>query len=241
MANVPLLNEPNYAAGGMSFIQMVRRLRQESGTSGAPPVTIANQTGEIKRLIDWISSAWVDIQADKTDWFFMRQPVSFNTTAGKQSYTASEAGINSFGNFKLDSFRQYNVANGYGTEQRLAYVPYDTFRDLYQYGPMRTTQQMPVVFTVDPAKNFLLGATPNDVYNINGEGYAMPTELANDDDRPTMPGQYHMAIVWRALMYYGSYEGAPDAYTRGQIEYERLMSRLRADQMPAITFGPPLA
>jgi hypothetical protein len=100
---------------------------------------------------------------------------------------------------------------------------------------------MPVIFSIDPSKNFLLGPIPNDVYVINGEGFALPTELVNDTDRPTMPAQYHMAIVWRALMYYGQYEAAHEAYSHGQNEYSRLMDKLLNDQMPVITFGIPLA
>lgn len=241
MANVPLLNEPNYQSGGLTFLQMVQRLRQESATSGASPVTTLNQIGDVKRLVDWISTAWMDIQNEKPDWFFMRQPISFNTTAGKSSYSSIETNIASFSNYKLDSFRQFRVSLGYGSEQRLNFLPYDTFRDMYQYANMRLTSQMPVVFTVDFSKNFILGPIPDDVYTINGEGYALPTELTKDDDRPTMPSQYHMAIVWRALMYYAQYESAPEAYSHGQNEYNRLMNRLLVDQMPVITFGAPLA
>lgn len=241
MANVPLLNEQNYGNGGMNFLQLVQRLRQESFTSGSPPATVVGQTGDMRRLVDWISSAWMDIQNEKPDWFFMRQPIQFNTVAGQFSYTAAQAGIASFANYKIDSFRQYNLANGFGSEQRLNFLPYDTWRDLYQYASMRTTSQMPVVFSIDPYKNFVLGPIPNDVYVVNGEGYAMPTELVLDTDRPVMPSQYHMAIVWKALQYYATAEAAPEQLGRGEREYDRLMNRLLDDQMPTITFGVPLA
>ena len=52
MSNVPLLAEPNYTAGGLSFLQMVQRLRQEAGVSGNGPVTVASQSGEYKRLVE---------------------------------------------------------------------------------------------------------------------------------------------------------------------------------------------
>ncbi len=239
--NVPGLVEPNYAYGGLSFLQMVQRLRQESGTSGTAPITVVGQAGDIKRLVDWISSAWMDIQNERSDWFFMRQPVSFNTIAAQQSYTAAQAGVASFGNFKLDSFRQYRVAAGHASEFMLEYLPYAEFRNAHLYSTMRDRTQMPINFTVDPSKNFVIGPIPDDVYNINGEGFAMPTELALDSDRPTMPPQYHMTIVWRALMYYGQFEGAPEAYSHGQNEYSRMMKKLYADQMPVIAFGGALA
>lgn len=225
----------------MSFLQMAQRLRQESGASGNGPVTVTSQTGEYKRLCDWVSSAWMDIQTERRDWFFMRQAVEFSTIAGQRSYTAEEAGVASFGNFKLDSFRQYRASTGYGSEIDLRFIPYDDFRDQYMRNTTRTLSTSPLAFTVDPSKNFLLGPIPDAVYVVNGESYAMPTELALDNDRPTLPPQYHMAIVWRALMYYGSYEAASEAYERGNAEYKRLMRLLNEDQLPEVCTGGALA
>lgn len=239
--NVPFLPEPNYAKGGMSFLKMAQRLRQESGTSGANPTSVLNQSGDVKSLVDWISTAWMDIQNERSDWFFMRQPMQFNTIAGKQSYTADDAGIVSFGNFKLDSFRQWLTSDGPDSETYMYYMNYDDFRNSYMLGSLRTAQSSPIAWSVDYSKNFLIGMVPNDVYTINGEGYAMPTELEFDDDRPTLPSQYHMMIVWRALMYYGAKENAPECYTNGQNEYLRLMNKLLKDQLPEIEYGSALA
>lgn len=241
MAFVPPLSEPNYTAGGLSFLQLVQRLHRESGTSGTPPATTVNQSGDALRLVNWISTAWMDIQNDCTEWYFMRQPVAFNTTANKQVYSAAECGITTFGNFKKDSFRFYRVSAGVGSELMLAYMPYDDFRNVHLFGSNRLRVQLPINFSIDPSKNFVLGPTPDDVYNVNGEGYALPTELTLDTDRPTMPAQYHMAIVWRALMYYGTYENAPEAYSRGETEFKRLLRRLYSDQAPDITPGGALA
>lgn len=238
--NVPVLSEPNYSMGGMSFLDMVKRLRSESGTSGAAPVTTVNQAGDVRALVDWISTAWMDIQNERDDWFFMRQNVQFNTVAGQGSYTAAQAGIGSFGNFKKDSFRQYRQSYGFGSEIGLAHMPWDQFRNLHLFGNMRTIRQMPYDFTVDPAKNFVLGPVPDDVYVVNGEAYALPTEFSQDSDRPTLPSQYHMMIVWRALMYYGQKENAPEAYSHGQNEYGRLMTKLMADQLPTVTLSGAL-
>lgn len=241
MANAPLLIEPNYGNGGMNFLQLLQALQRESSTSGTVPSTCQNQVGDFARLVNWLAAAWMDIQNQRPDWFFMQQPVQFNTVTGQSSYTAAQAGLTSFANYKINAFRQYNPALGYGSEQRLNFMTYESFRDMYQYASMRTTQAMPVVFTVDYSKNFLLGPIPDQVYVVNGLAYAQPTALVNDTDTPTMPPQYHMAIVWRALMYYGQFEAAPEAYSHGQNEYTRLMDRLLADQLPVIGFGEPLA
>lgn len=241
MSNVPALAEPNYTAGGMTFLQMVQRLRQESGTSGIDPVTTKNQTGEIRRLCNWISSAWLDIQTMRPNWYFMQQPIQFSTTAGKQSYTAAECGVASFGNFKTDSFRQYRDSAGVASEYPVNYLSWDKFRDVHLYSTMRTRQQMPYNFSVDPKKNFVLGPIPDDVYVINGEGYAMPTEFSEDSDRPTLPPQFHMIIVWRALIHYAKYEAAQESLMHGKDEYDRMIRMLILDQTPEFTVSQDFA
>ena len=50
-----------------------------------------------------------------------------------------------------------------------------------------------------------------------------------------------MMIVYRAMMFYGGYESAPEVYQRGEAEFKRLMSRLDIDQLPTLVSGPPLA
>jgi hypothetical protein len=238
--NVPSLPLPNYASGGMSFLALVQRLHQESATSGIAPASTVNQTGDAKRLVDWIATAWMDIQSERRDWFFLREPVQFTTTAGKASYTALDAGLLSFASYKTDSFRAY-VDGNVASEEALNYQPWDTFRNVHLMGSQRTLQQRPYDFTVDPAKNFVLGPIPDAAYVVNGEAYALPTPLANDADRPALPPQYHMMIVWRALVYYGYKEAAPEALTFGQNEYERMMRELMADQLPEVAVGGAIA
>jgi hypothetical protein len=50
-----------------------------------------------------------------------------------------------------------------------------------------------------------------------------------------------MLIVWKALESYALHESAQEVLTRALREGTRLMSRLEADQLPEITYGPPLA
>lgn len=231
-------------ASGYTFLQLVQRLRSEAGVSGADPVTCQNQTGEILRLVRWINDAWLDIQNVHTDWFFLRQPFTFNTNTvtAQQVYSPLQCNTVNFGNWKKDSCRIYSVPNGVGNEMILPFIGWDEFRNLYLYGTMRELQNRPVLYSIDPQKNFVLGATPDTSgYTVDGEYYTVATYLVNDTDIPVMPPQYQMAIVYRALMWYGLYEGASEAVERGTSEYKTIMARLQLDQLPAMTFGPSLA
>lgn len=224
----------------MTFLQLVQRLRQECGVSGTAPTTTVGQSGEIARLVNWINQAWYDIQSMHEDWLFMRGNVSFNTVDGTQTYTATAAGITSLGNFKRDSFRAYPTGAP-ESERFLLYIPYDQFRNFYLFGGNRTVEGPPVAFTISPDKDLLFGPIPDAVYNINGEYFQKPALFTADSDEPTIPAQFQMVIVYKAMQFYGQYEAAPEVYAAGMEHYGRMMARLQIDQLPSIEFGGPLA
>lgn len=225
----------------MNYLQLVNRARVECGVSGGNLTTALNQTGENARFSSWINSAYVDIQTSKEDWDFLRSTFQFNTVAQQQNYTATEAGIgNTFGNWKRDSFR-CSLDSNFVDEQLMAYMKYDQFRNVYQYGNMRTTYARPVAVAFEPDKGLSFGPIPDQVYVINGEYYLKPVEFTSDTQEPIMPDRYHMLIVYKAMMYYAGYESAPEVFSRGEYEFRRLMNRLQIDQLPTLISGPPLA
>lgn len=227
---------------GKTFLQLVQQLRQECGVAGANPTTTVNQVAEINRLVGWIQQAWMEIQSLRADWLFMRDAVSFQATpAIGGSYTPAQVGEPNLAGYKKDSFRCYSAAVGVSNEQILPFLPYDQFRNLYLFGANRTIQARPILFTVDPQKNFLVGPVPNDTFVIDGEVFAQPQEFINDTDLPRMPAQFHMAIVYKAMQSYGAYENAPEVYSRGQGEYGKMLARLIIDQTPTIGYGASLA
>ena len=230
----------------MNYLQLVNRTRVECGVSGAatPLTTVQNLTGEAARIATWVNSAWVDVQTAKEDWQWMRTSVQFNTVTQQQVYSPAQAGVDAtFGNWKRDSFRCSSVGQNYADEQLLNYMDYTTFRNLYQYGNMRTTYARPVVVSIAPGpdKSLAFGSIPDQPYVITGEYYQRPYDLALDADEPDIPERFQLAIVYRAMMFYGGYESAPEVFQRGESEFKRLMNRLNIDQLPTIVSGPPLA
>ena len=136
--------------------------------------------------------------------------------------------------------RIYSTSVGVSNEMMMPCIGYDQFRDLWQYGAMRTTQTRPTVFAIDPQYNLLLGALPDAVYTVNGEYFQAPSTLSADSDVPVMPARWHNLIVYRAMQHYGMYEAAPEVLQRGQIEFSKMLSRLQAQQLPVMTFGASL-
>jgi hypothetical protein len=228
----------------MNFLQLVNRARVECGTSNAsvPLSTVQGLTGESARIASWINSAWVDVQTAKEDWQWMREPVQLNLITQQQIYTPADAGVGStFGNWKRDSFRCSSVGQNYADEQLMNYMDWTTFRNLYQYGNMRQTFARPVVVTITPDKALGFGSIPDQPYVITGEYYRAPVELSADTDTPDIPERFHLMLVYRAMMFYGGYEAAPEVFQRGEYEFKRLMNRLEIDQLPTLIAGAPLA
>ena len=225
----------------MNLLQLVNQTRTECGVTGPALVTVQNQTGESARMVAWVQQAWIDIQTSKDDWLFLREPFTFNTVAQQWEYTAAQAGLTDFGNWKRDSFRCSSVGQNYGDEQLMNFMEWTTYRNLYRYANMRRTYARPVVVSITPDKSLAFGSIPDQAYVIDGEYYTQPVNLTLDTDTPGVPDRFHMIIVYRAMMYYAGYEAAPEVMARGEFEYRRLYSRLEIDQLPSITSGPPLA
>jgi hypothetical protein len=225
----------------LNYLQLVNAVREKCSANGAALTTVVSQTGEALRYVNWVNDAWMDIQGMYENWEFMRTTFSFATVSHQQSYTPTQAGTTNFANWKRDSIRIYQTSLGYPNEIWMPFQDYESFRNLYQFGAMRTSYQRPVVFSIDPAKNFLLGPGPNATgYTVGGEYYTVPLEMALDADTPSLPVEYHKAIVFRAMMFYGAYEAAGEIYTEGQSEFKTIIARAEINQLPLIDLGGPM-
>lgn len=233
----------------MTFLQLAQRFQRESGTSGAQQTTVVNATGEWLRLCDWIAQVYVELQLQRPDWEWMEQDVVFDTIAGQQSYspttttftTPSSVGIADFRSWKLtsstgtSSFRLYLKSAGVNNETYLdSSLAYSQFRDQYIYGARRNTQARPISICVDPQKNLLLGLLPNDVYTVNGKYYQAPILMSADADTPAFPARYHMILVYKALIYYGLHQAAPEAIAKGKMGLQMLGYGFENEQTPEI-------
>ncbi|MFZ6757974.1 hypothetical protein ACO0K9_12265 [Undibacterium sp. Ji50W] len=225
----------------MNYLSIVNALREKCGASGAALTTVTGLSGESLKFCNWVNDAWMDIQGMNEHWEFMRASFSFNTVAQQQAYTPLQANAVNFGNWKTDSFRLYQTALGTTNETWLPCRDYGHFRNLYQFGAMRTAYQRPVEWAASPAKAILLGAAPNAAgYTVTGEYYLAPQELQAATDVPSLPTEYHRAIVYRAMMFYGGHEAASEVFQLGQSEFDKVLARLELNQLPPVRFAEPL-
>lgn len=225
----------------MNFLQLCQRTVEKCGIArGTAITTVVSQSGKALQLINRVSEAWGDIQSQHRDWEFKRASTSFATVAGQASYTLAEAGTSNFGQWDKQSFRNYLTATGTPSEVFMDFIDYQSWKDLYQFSSNRTATSQPRDFTILPNKSIGLGPVPLVGYTVTGDYFTGLIEMALDADTPSLPTNYHMMIVYRAMMLYAPSDAASEIYQEGQTEFKKLMSRLESDYLPEITLSGPM-
>lgn len=230
----------------MTFLELVQRLHSETARQGVAPSTVISQSGMNARLVNWIQTAYEDVQSEHETWFFRREPFTFPTIILTQNYSKSSIPLPNLAAFRvnpdpnrLSGICMYASADA-NDETDLSYVPWDRYRETYQFGSFRNQIERPTVCTLQPDTSLEIWPSPDAVYTVSGEYYLNTQVMVANDDEPIFP-DYHMIIVWKALMYYGAFEGAPEVYAHGQNQYDLLLSKLEITQLPKMSYGPSLA
>lgn len=214
----------------MTFLELAVRLRQEVGGSGTGPTAVTNQTGELKRIVDWIATSDEDIQRLHNDWLFMRGSFTVNTVASDGSYTAADCSVTDLREWRREGFKIYLQSAGVAGETHLNFMDYPTWYDLYNTGTQNSGH--PIWFTIAPDQSIKLGPKPDGVYVISGEYQKSVDTLTAAGDSPIYPAEFHMAAMYRAMMKYGRYTGATEVYQDGKDEYRKLKTEMERTQLP---------
>jgi hypothetical protein len=184
----------------------------------------------------------MDVQTTREDWIWMRKSASCPTFTGQAVYSpTADFGLIDFANWDTDSFRNYKTVAGLASEIRTDWIPYDDWRNRYQFGATRFTATCPNEITVTPSLSIGVGPSPIAGYTITGDYYSAPSELAVDTDTPGMPPQFHMLLVYKAMMMYGAMEAANEVYQEGEAGAKRYMNLLGLNQLEIFSTGGPLA
>jgi len=221
----------------MTFLEIVQALRVEVDAAGATLSSVepANISTEDSRLKGWANRAWRDIQLmHGGQWKFMRRPFGpIVLVAGQWDYnpTAAPFSISNLRELNLESLRLYQTGD-YGTEYEPNFIDYEVFKRQYRFGSMRTTTGNPVVFSVDPARHIVFGPVPIAGYSCEGEYWATPADMTLDADVPAMPAEYHMLIVYRAMLSDAEYDWNAEQKGRAVREHRRMMAEMELTELP---------
>ena len=223
----------------MDLLALVKSLHYEAKQPGSPPATVAGQSGRAADLVRWAIEAYNDIQREKDSrWKWLRSDWSLNTAAADADYASGEctdvadvAAITRFLAWELDDEEPpfiYLVSDGVATERELPIAHWQEFRRLYVRATH--TAASPAQISVDPADTLFFGPTPDDIYRVTGSYWKSIQELAVDADEPEMPANYHMLIVYRALLKYAYNVVGQEILARARTEGTPLYDALILNQ-----------
>ena len=223
----------------MTLLELCQSLRQEVGGAGTGPTTTVGQTGESKRIVDWIIDADQDIQRERPSWNFMRSSFTVQTVSGTAAYSATDCGITAFRDWVQSRFKSYLTSGGVAGEIMLYPMIYEQWYQQYNRGTPVTG--MPFAFTILANRSFSLAPIPDGIYTIRGEYQKAVTALSGDSSTPIYPAEYHMLAVYAAMMFYGRFTGSTEVYQDGANRYAKMMAQMELTQLPRIRMGGPMA
>jgi hypothetical protein len=201
-----------YTVGQLpTWLDIVQRSAQEMGVSGAAanPASVLNQTGEAKRVVDWVYSAYEKLQKSKPwGWLFTTTTQSITNALGREYNPRTQWTIG--GNplfvreWDLDSFKLAITSIGVGDQQFLSWWPWERFKGVYDIRSPQTIR--PYVFSIKPNGNLILQTIPDVNYTLTADLWLAKDYPATDAAVPLIPEEFRMLVVWEAVKLYAAYE-----------------------------------
>ena len=107
---------------------------------------------------------------------------------------------------------------------------WNEYRDTYKYGTI--LQDSPEIYAIKPDNNLDLYPTPDAIKTISAEYWKTPTEMSVDGSHSAIPSRFRKIIIARAKIYYAENEDATEILEGALTEFEDLLDKLEADQLP---------
>jgi len=195
----------------MTFLDMVRRVHQEAGLSGAGAASVKSQVGMDKKIVDWTKTAYQEI-INLKPWDFTWTSTVLAIPAGAQVINLPDYGVTDMG---IVSRLTVN-----GTV--LAYDDWKMLDALYANAPAGAVEK----YAILPNGNIKLYPTPSALTNISLEYHRGLHRLVENLDEPLIPEQFRMVVVYRALAAYAANDEAVALFQDAMRNYDSWMARL---------------
>ncbi len=220
----------------MKFLEIAKRVRQECGISGDGPAGVVNQSGMSAKIVAWVKSAFEEIQAAQP-WRFNWRVHTQALTVGVDCYDpVSDWGL-SFRDWVQSPCFVYNAAMGPVSRHWLNELPWEQMREMVPSGALG----VPLYCGRRPDGKIQLHPAPQAGTTLVVEYIQNPAALEQNTDIPLMPERYHMAIVWRAVMFWCAHDDNPALMASANANYQAIMGRMRLSELPQMQMPETLA
>lgn len=211
----------------MNFLEICKRVRQETGVSGDGPSNVSGQVGMYAKIIDWVQTAHQDIQNRQQQWRFDWATISTPLTQGVETYLPSDVWSIDEKSWDFNSMYVYRTADGTASRTWLDRVDYNTYRQTR----IPTVQGRPIYVTWTPDRKLAFYPVPFGDLMFVADYYRKPQVMSANTDIPRIPSEYHMVIVWKAVMYWASSEENPALFQTAAMNYNSLMSKMETTEI----------
>ena len=221
----------------MNFLQLVQRTRQEVGYSGSGPASVAAQAGVFAKIVDWVKTAWLDVQRESISWRFGWASSTVSLAAGQASYDpVGEWGLAI--RFIADhAIYITNPANA-GAKYFVQMVAWPEYRMLPNSPAI---VGLPSTCSRAPDGRLHFFPAPFAGLFLTIEYTRSPQVLEENLDVPRMPDEYHMAIVWRAVVLACAHDENVPLMQIANANYKSIIGSMRITEEPGFTSAGPLA
>ena len=214
-----------------TYLVLCQDMARDVGIPGTGPSTVVTTSlsEEETAVTRYIAQADLDIQSRWFDWDFLWSEATITVTTATSTLVSGDTGFpTDLGNWKLDSFVYDKTSDDYII---LEYMRWNEYRDIYKYGTV--AEDLPEVYSLKPDNSIDLYPTPSVTSTMNTEYWSTPTALTTDDQVSAIPPRFHKIIIARAKIYYAENEDAPEILSGALTEFEDLLDKLEADQLPS--------
>jgi len=223
----------------MNFLELCREVARESGTlaggAGEIITVVDNKVGRIAKIVAWVRDAWVSIQLEHNDWFWMQREFSSPLSTGVMRYAPLDLSLARVAAWILDDCGDpvttiQNPSADRSDESQLRIISFGEWRA--RYGRGQHDASRPTEIAVGADGRLAIGARPDQTYTLRGMYRAAPQVLAANTDVPEMPAHFHKLIVWEAIKLASIHDEAPFTIQTSVGEYARLRDALVSEQRP---------
>jgi len=207
-----------------TYIQLCQDMAREVGIPGTGPSTVTPTAEDEADVVRYIKDANTDICSMWFNWDFLWAENSATTSSG----TSTISSPGDLAQWNIDSVVYDPTSENW---QPLIYVGWKEYREDYKYGTVDTGT--PEFFSVKPDNVIDVYPTPDAATTITAEYWRTPTALSSSGDTPPIPTRFQRIIICRAKIYYSEQNDAPEVLASSLSEFNDLLLKLEADQLPS--------
>ena len=203
------------------FLSMCKNVAQDAGLSGSIN-SVANNTGDLARVVRYVREACVAIESRWGDWKFnYKSGYTTMLGAGLSTY-AAPADLH-----RWNKDRMYINGNK---------VPKHTVLEYHEFRgwPIQTTGT-PAAVVIMPDNALLFYPAPDSDSVFTADYYKAAADLTDNTDIPNVPQRYCPVIQAYALLAYAQYDASDELIVKAQQDITTWDALLENDQRPGGT------